>query len=293
MHLLLRWTGAAALAATGCSASIGNRLASCEDGVGCRQGSTDLGPDAASPPLADAAPALDAGVPATSDAAGGQLQPCQQRYRDVLFCDDFEADLSGWDNTYTTSNVSVALTDTHAVHGVRSLAIAQQGAATTDHSAALLFATTGTLTSGPLFVRGMFLLPASTTISQWTGLLKLENGISAGAEAVTVALEPGPDLHLSNTTASPGSDLEASASVNIDRWTCIELEVTIASADQGGRLGLRVDGDLVAQMGPGVSAVPGDGYDRLWFGIWQGAEQTGTRLWLDSVVVARSPIGCD
>ena len=92
------------------------------------------------------------------------------------------------------------------------------------------------------------------------------------------------------THPSVGADLHGPDAVPLGRWVCVELRLTISSSGPNGRVQLLVDGATEIDTPYDTS---GTMIDAVTYGI---ARDTGAQpwsVWLDDLVVATAPIGCN
>lgn len=138
------------------------------------------------------------------------------------------------------------------------------------------------VTSGSLYLRAFFRLPASIVIRDWVVLLEAKSGSSG------VSLQLSPDdtmsLHASSATAVGGL-----AKVPRDRWFCVELAIDVDPT--AGRARLSVDGTMILQH-TGIDTQFGRGLNFVRGGLVLGPQNTLFELSVDEFLVSRTPIGC-
>ncbi len=279
---------------------IGNKSCPCADGFRC---DTDRDvcvrelPDAATngldagPNGVDASRSDASGTDAASgiDSGGTPLDEtsCDDVHQSAIFCDGFEsgAPMVEWDGVSTELGGIARWTDTMPYRGVGSFE-----SRTSQPSARgyLEKVGLGAHTSGTIHVRTYIYLSSATRITHGTIML-FAQGVSPWHGVALEILDTGePVLFIESLDLDVFTP--ARLSLPFDRWFCAELEVGI---DAAGHVALSVDGAEVVRR-TGLNTVVSPGYDILNIGVsWSESTNNEALVFLDEVVVASSPIGCD
>jgi hypothetical protein len=99
-----------------------------------------------------------------------------------------------------------------------------------------------------------------------------------------------PSLKLvMNDWASPMSLRESSTTYPIERWTCLELRVA------PNKMTILQDGTTVSDLSSGTWATPAVSWTTFNYqlGQWPDTTAPASDIWMDDVVIAEGPIGCD
>jgi hypothetical protein len=209
---------------------------------------------------------------------------CPER-SDALFCDGFEdPSFSRWSYpVITNGSVEQSTTFVHAGTGSMHANTGSSGANNVARYAAAIF---DQQMSGDIWVRAYYYLPSSTEVTT-----------SLFSTLVVSEIEP-PYFGFALIVRSSRVDIgvldtmyPGTLAFPRDRWTCIELHVTI-DPEQGVFEGF-LDGELAAQSLP-TDTQPDHGYTVIDAGIhYTEPEQGPVELYVDDVVAGTSRVGCD
>lgn len=244
-----------------------------------RDASTD-----ASAPRTDAAvdAAIDAATDASFDAAldaGPDDTACDDLHAGALHCDGFEGDT---EFALWTENRGASHSTERAYRGTAS-AHASVGTS----GRAYLFEQFPPITSGEIYVRTYAYVPSSADLTAIT-FITLEEASSPWDYARANVRD---DQLVLVTRAGADNDQQPAVSVPRDRWFCLELRVQIGTS---GEAELLVDGTSTALL-TDVDTTRASPWDTVFVGVASrnSTQVDPTELFMDEVVVATTPIGCD
>jgi hypothetical protein len=240
-----------------------------------------LASDAPAPPVDAAAPPADATDPLTS---------CLQRYPTALLCEDFEGPVPAQPSRYSTevSSGAALMAATAQVHGGARALQASVPQAGTYARYAFVFPTP--LASGSLHLRWWVYLPSTWKTNGW--LITMQAG-GPGSDKISADVDPGDAWQLADNVQPNMFPTSAAGAVARDRWLCLELGITIGKSGTG-RAELRLnDAQILSTLG--TNSIPsGGGFTYATFGISHSSGLTApATVYVDDVVIARDPIGCN
>jgi hypothetical protein len=255
--------------------------------------------DQAAPPREAAAPPADASAPdgprpstpdARPDAAPAAL--CT-RFPNALFCEDFEGGTIPMDYPrYYPITVSgtVAISGAQVWRGKGALrATVTQNPPEGFNNARLVRKFAAPVAQGTLHVRAYLYLKGGFQV---TGAFVLLNAYASDTEKVSYDLAPQGRIELSMTVAPY---FRQGGLLPRDRWFCAETVVQIGPSGGNGYAEVFIDGQSQVRSPAGTNTLPGNGgYVALSFGAdyVKGLTADG-EVFVDDVVVATTPIGCD
>ena len=228
----------------------------------------DLGPDAAT---------LDLGQDAGPPDLGPPLTGCHAALgRAVVFCEDFEAALTGWTESGNEFGSVARVGVGSAGLGARFTTSTSAGQVGLTHP----FPAVG---SGTVYVRAYVRVPPASFASP----LRERDVSSLGAGGVrTVRVLAGDDGRL---VLAVGATRDEALAQPLATGVCVQLEVTLAS-DAGGSAVLRVDGTEVARV-DGVRTSPAGGaFTEVASGLFDFDGPIA--LEVDELAVDTAPLAC-
>ncbi len=242
--------------------------------------------------LAFAAVLLSAGGCAwnwTDRAGDGEpADPCTD-HADALFCDGFESgDFSQW----TNDGAGDPLTLVNMAHSGEFAALGETNGVGDQARFEASWATP--VTSGSVFARAYFFIPAGTVTTQST--LFSMHGKDGNRIAIVLSTKndvPGTTFISNDLPNGGGGDYSTPEAVALGKWECMELEINVAAAPNGyiklSKNGKPFDAGNRTNVN---TAVPG-GYDGLRLPASYSAQEEPFAAYVDDVVVDTKPIGCD
>jgi hypothetical protein len=222
------------------------------------------------PPPEDPDPSVPDAGPAAEDA-GSAACPAG-----ALVCEGFETTLTGW--TFVRSDGTAAATtlDSHSGDGSLELSTGSQGAF------AYLERLLTPVGSGSLYLRAFVKVPSDQVVDGYDVVI-LSN--AEADEGVATSLQ-GERLSLSILGASV--TVSGARTFPRDEWVCLELALSLAATST---FTAGLDGTLDATLSD--ARVPSGGYSRMAIGVVSALPtQPPTRVLLDDLVIAASPVGC-
>lgn len=144
-------------------------------------------------------------------------------------------------------------------------------------------ASTSTITSGSLYLRGMFQLPGGYQPGSYFVLME---AVEAQAQR-KVSFDWRPEGFGINAN---GPTSFAATPLPRDQWFCAELGINIA--ETGGHSRLSIDGVVAAELAEFDSSLGGAGLSRFRIGANAGTGNDPLQLHVDDFVVRTEPIGC-
>ena len=238
-------------------------------------------------PGVDAPPLLDAGPDPSSDAgfdggfdAGPDETACDDVHAGALLCDGFEvgAGFPDW-----SMNRGAAYATDPVYRGNYSIV----GRSSTTSALAYLYENFGDTTSGEIYTRAYVFL-ASDQVAESLVLLHFEEGGSPWDYA-ELQIQGGV-LRIGARNQTAGFEYVNGPPMPRDRWVCIELGFAIGAT---ATIQLSVDDVPAASLPHDTTRM------RPWRVFYAGITNRGTaqtgevELYMDEIVLSRSPIGCD
>ena len=105
-----------------------------------------------------------------------------------------------------------------------------------------------------------------------------------------VALQVSGDGLQIVTDTDPSPPVSSPMQMPRDRWVCVELAIDVQNTQ--GAVTATVDGASFSSSTP-MDTRPGAGFDQVAVGVESSAPEQGPgELFVDEVIVSRSPIGC-
>ncbi|MDQ2644115.1 MAG: polysaccharide lyase [Myxococcota bacterium] len=206
---------------------------------------------------------------------------------EALVCSGFERpDLSEWDETIVYSSGAIRQTEENPRSGHGSLL------ATTEYneSAAAVSAEFSPVTDGDLYLRMYIYLPSEFD-TMTTNVLFLGDAPAPDPfKGVDFNFEAGaPEIF------SPESDPVRYTSTTLtiprDVWFCYQVELGVS--EDAGTVRISVDGQVALDQG-GLDTLPVGGVHLLRAGVdWSSKQMTPFAIYLDDLVLSRSPVDCD
>ncbi len=244
-------------------------------------GSRDAGAVRDAGPALDASPMPADASPVPADASGTPPTPDSGTSTcpgGLLICEDFETSLAGWTFVRSDGTATATMQDSHS--GVGSLELATRSAGAFAYLESRLMP----VSSGTLYLRAFLKVPASNAATVYD-VVAVSN---ASADVGVAASFSGTGMSLSSLStnaAAPGK-------VPFPRgdWVCFELALSVSAASSAqSELNGVLDATLLIEGG-----VPSGGYSRVALGVVRSAPTQGpTRILVDDLVIATSPIGCE
>lgn len=230
---------------------------------------------------------LSPGDGSPTDGAS-DLQPLQQgcniTHPTALLCDGFEPVDVAWD--YQVEDFgSVTRSEERGAQGDAALKIEidmidQFKAARWGKNAVLEF-----LDSGELHIREYIFMPSTTVVADQLSIMVTGNLVDPFPSA-NVLLTPGL-IHAVVEREDTSKPFEFPR----DRWVCIELHLQIDNA--AGSISVDVDGETIVSA-TSLDTRVGGGYSNIDVGFhYATPAQPGSTMFVDEVVAATAPIGCD
>jgi len=223
-----------------------------------------------------------------SDCASGACvsDRCAARTRceDALLCEAFETQLTTWQDA--SFRIGEAALSSELAHGgAQALAAFAEphAAGRVEHQLH------PAQTAGPLHARGYFYLPATTHIASYAVLMELTPADTSDKISFDVYSDDRAGVVV--TTGAHDGFLSAPGAVPRDRWFCAELAIEVD--DLQGHVALHIDGDLAVQstLRQTVSTA---GFEYFLVGIYSSPDnEANAEVFIDDVIVANAPIGCD
>ncbi len=294
-----RATGGDAAAAPGADAETATDHPFAADAAGdARSAAWDASQSDPAPPPRDGAGGAEDAAAAPdreSGGAGDAGRGCRSNHPSLILCADFEDGLVAPPGAYTyfaSPRGSVALESDVVSRGARSAALVagepegggKRGRARTAFFSGLL---PSPVTSGRLHLRVYLYVPSGFAITSWLVNLELWDNNSTAAQTV---LFPQDRVAFNVETATFMHDL-GNGALPRDRWFCAEIGLTVA----GGAVGsgeYRQDGMVRAAFGSGGTLPPG-GWRGWNVGIIADDRTLGAKVFVDDIVIATQPVGCN
>jgi hypothetical protein len=226
----------------------------------------------------------DGGFDATPDGPIDS-DPCAA-HTAALFCDGFESgDLSAWGGA-VGNPVEIVETAHSGKYAARGEASGDIPGGTTQSRIAAEWDTP--VTTGSIYVRGYFFVPADVVPNQATLF-----DLSGSGGRIAVVVGSTGTTFLASDLPNAGDDTANSAPDAIERgqWQCLELAVEIGGTGAGSITLSREGVPFANGNRSGVNTVSGDGYTAVRLPV-QYTKGPFEAL-VDDVVVDTSPIGCD
>jgi len=205
----------------------------------------------------------------------------------ALVCESFDRPFPAEYSTWLDEAMSAAIQDCEVFAGDGALHYESTAAGQSQTRIRL----PAPVSSGPLHARFFVRLPAATVLPEQLQLLELweTDGTSVpGRVAVFLGADGVPRVYVgaSDTTLSPSS----AEPLARDTWACLELVLDV-QADSGSA-SLSVDGAEVLS-GSGFSTQPAEPISVVVVEGQPTTDTVGVALYLDELVVATDPIGCE
>ena len=206
---------------------------------------------------------------------------------DALVCSGFERpDLSEWDETVVYSSGALRQTEENPRSGRGSLLATSEY----NESAAAVAAEFSPVTEGQLYLRTHMYLPSEFD-TMTTNILFLGDAPAPDPfKGVDFNFEAGaPEIF------SPESDPVRHTSTSLviprDAWFCYQVELGIS--EDAGSVRILVDGQVALDQGE-LDTLPVGGVHLLRAGVdWSSKQMTPFAIYLDDLVLSRSPVDCD
>jgi hypothetical protein len=234
-------------------------------------------------PGVDAPPVIDADLDAPFDGgfdAGPDETGCDDVHAGAMLCDGFEAG-AGFPDWWMNRGAAYATDPVY--RGNYSILVHSSVASTL----AYLYESFEEVTSGELYGRA-YVYVASDQTAESLVILHLEE---SGSPYDYAELQiQGGVLRVGARNRTAGFEYVNGPPMPRDRWVCIELGFAIGTS---ATIELSVDGVPAASLPHDTTrTMP---WRILYAGISnRGSAQTGTvELYMDEIVLSRSPIGCD
>lgn len=221
----------------------------------------------------------------------------------AVFCDDFErGNLTKWSTVVTSNNgVASAVGPTSSLPnpwgGAYSLRVfggmnASVDGGTPPLSLANVRASIPPVLSGNVFIRFYVFVPK--LLLPATSLAKLTHQNDAAKDDINlkIAASDGVNRYRINTdnAVANDSDHDSTATLPIAKWTCLELEIQLASA---GHYSLWADGKLVIDVAENTIGTQGLPYDQMRVGFSYSPGTVDQEVFFDDVAYATQKIGCE
>jgi hypothetical protein len=261
---------------------------SCPPGLAC--GDDDL--CYRNPPARSSPGAPDAEARAQPEPAQDAGTSCARR-PGALVCDDFEQGaLDHWTDN-VVSNAQLVPSQLRSHSGSWSVQAVATG--TGEAKAILQHLLATPLSAGSLHLRAFMYIPSGFAVNPWIILLEMNGAFEPPYPKISADLIASERLNAVNTVVSPGSGVPSAPGLALrDAWSCIELAVSIADAGGKGSMKVLHNGTVVTESPLGIDTLPDGGFVALRFGLYAASESTqAAQIFVDDVVAATGPIGCD
>lgn len=236
-----------------------------------------------------------------AEEGGGSAAICPSF---AVFCDDFErGDLTKWSMVQTSSNgVATAAGPTSGIQnpwaGAYSLRVfggmnASVDGGTPPINLANVRANVPPVLSGKVFIRFYVFLPKVLLPGSSLAKLAHQNDTVAKDDiSLRIAASDGVNRYRINTdnAVANDSDHDSTATLPIAKWTCLELEIQLASA---GHYSLWADGKLVIDAAENTIGTQGVPYDQMRVGFSYSPGAAEQQVFFDDVAYATQKIGCE
>jgi hypothetical protein len=206
---------------------------------------------------------------------------------DVLFCSGFEKpDLSEWDETVVISSGAIRQTEENPRSGRGALLATSEY----NESAAAVAAEFTAVSEGELYLRVFMYLPSEFD-TMTTNILFIGDAPAPDPfKGVDFNFEAGaPEIF------SPESDpvryTSTSLTIPRDAWFCYQVEFGVS--EDAGSVRIVVDGQVALDQ-VGLDTLPAGGVHLLRAGVdWSSKQMTPFAIYMDDLVLSRSPVDCD
>ncbi len=211
-------------------------------------------------------------------------QGCKVTHPTALLCDGFEPVDVAWDYQILDFG-SVARSEERGAQGDASLKVDidmvdEFKSARWGKNAVLEF-----LTDGELHIREYIFMPSTTVVADQLSIMVTGNLVDPFPSA-NVLLTPGK-IH----AVVEGEDRSEPFEFPRDRWVCLELHLQIDTT--AGSISIEVDGSTIVS-GTSLDTRVVGGYSNIDVGFhYATPTQPGSRMFVDEIVAATAPIGCD
>ena len=230
---------------------------------------------------------LSPGDGPTPDGASEQQplqQGCNLTHPGALLCDGFEAVDVAWDYQIEDFG-SVIRSEARGAQGTASLKISIETVDEYKYARWGKNAVLDFLDSGELHLREYIFMPSSTVVTDQLSIMVTGNQVDPFPSA-NVLLTPG-EIH----AVVEGTNAIAPFELPRDRWVCVELHLQISGSD--GAIALEIDGSTIVSA-QSIDTRVGGGYSNIDVGFhYATPAQPASEMFVDEIVAATSPIGCD
>jgi len=204
----------------------------------------------------------------------------------ALVCESFDRPFPAEYSTWQDETMSASIQNCEVLEGEGALHYESSAAGQSQTRIRL----SAPVSSGPLHARFFVRLTAGTVLPEQLQLLELweSDGTSVpGRITVFLGGDGVPRVYVgaSDTTLSPS----ASMPLPRDTWSCLELSVDVEATDGGAALAL--DGEEVLS-GSGFATLPAEPISVAVIEGQPTSDTEGIELYLDELVIATAPIGC-
>jgi hypothetical protein len=196
----------------------------------------------------------------------------------ALICDDMESPPPPQTMHVVSSNAIATRTNCNAAHGARSMHIVLP--ARTAVTGVTYYQLPSPVANGTLYGREW--LHLSDVASNWIDVL--EFGYSGGKTSIDIMSDASFRYNVLSGGAFPQT---AAGAVPLGRWFCITFSVQVGNP---GHVTADIDGTRLIDATPNTYA---SDYTTVFFGAWVNRGAAGLEYYVDDVVVATQPVGCN
>jgi hypothetical protein len=225
----------------------------------------------------------DGDLATTGDLPQGPL--CSVWGSTALFCEDMDSTGGNLPDSLINLHATGTLDTSRFYTGIASLRITTQDISWDDPFVLLDSpSSTAVATSGTVYLRAHYYFDSVPVNPAWTMLME-SRGHSTTDNKIVVGLHQTGVLTLSYDTGQATGSLP----LPVNRWFCVELEVTVDSGAGGARLW--VDGQQVAQL-TGLDTHQAVGHNFFRAGVIVSANTPPMTFNVDDFLVTPTRVGC-